>query len=473
METARWLMCISVAALYTGSRPVLADVPAPGDNAPPLPWFQLDNWAFSGSNWASGLGYPAVAWTNAVNVDTWASTYWATNGLLLDTGDPSLGIPAFLQYNVVESDGTTNLCCEAGAVCLWFSSSWSSADQGGTGPDTWGRIIEVGAQDANNATGWWSLYLDPGGTNLYFSVQAAGLSTDYLTAPISWTNNSWHEIVLSYSATNCTLFLDGQLRTNNPTGLLYSPDSEVLAGGFFVGSDASGFRQARGQVANLSTWTGLVDPSFLVGTYTAEANIIASWDPNTPRPLDLGAAWYVTVPILYNGPRVSIANFTAVPAGPAGTAVSFQIGGGTNGVLYDVFMTTNLVAPGANTLWQWVTNSSAGQWLNFPSLPWTNAFFILGTPQDTDGDGLTDAYEILVSKTSPTNYTMWSSDGYGTPDAWYLAHGFNPLARGVATGDSDHDGLLNWQEYQWGSDPRTPEGLSIWVSGLGSWSGVP
>jgi hypothetical protein len=80
-----------------------------------------------------------------------------------------------------------------------------------------------------------------------------------------------------------------------------------------------------------------------------------------------------------------------------------------------------------------------------------NAFLILGTPQDTDGDGLTDAYELLVSHSNPTNY---STDGNGMADGWevlYCGH------TGVApNGDPDGDGLTTFQEWQMRSKGYNP-----------------
>jgi hypothetical protein len=57
------------------------------------------------------------------------------------------------------------------------------------------------------------------------------------------------------------------------------------------------------------------------------------------------------------------------------------------------------------------------------NLPGT-CFLILGKPIDTDGDGLSDAYERLVSKTNPYKY---DTDGDGMFDGWEIAHGLNPL----------------------------------------------
>ena len=49
---------------------------------------------------------------------------------------------------------------------------------------------------------------------------------------------------------------------------------------------------------------------------------------------------------------------------------------------------------------------------------------MLGTPQDTDGDGLTDAYENLISKTNPNSV---DSNSDGIPDGWAVLLGLNPL----------------------------------------------
>ena len=79
----------------------------------------------------------------------------------------------------------------------------------------------------------------------------------------------------------------------------------------------------------------------------------------------------------------------------------------TNGV-YDLFATTNLV-PSA---WRWVLRCAPGQ-TNLPVTNLTSAinFFILGLTNDTDGGGLSDAYEKLVTQTDPNN----ASDDLTTP----------------------------------------------------------
>jgi hypothetical protein len=149
------------------------------------------------------------------------------------------------------------------------------------------------------------------------------------------------------------------------------------------------------------------------------------------------------------------------------------------GGVYDLLYTTNLAplpAPAlCRTNWAWLGRGCAEQgFFTVTNPPQPECYFILGNAAiDTDGDGLPDAYENLVSHTSPSGYNIASSDGYGTPDGWYLDNNLNPQTAGLADLDSDRDGLPNRQEYLWGSDPQTPEGFVVWVSSPGGGSGIP
>lgn len=72
---------------------------------------------------------------------------------------------------------------------------------------------------------------------------------------------------------------------------------------------------------------------------------------------------------------------------------------------------------------------------------------------DTDADGLSDSYEIGHG----LNPSFDDSDGDGITDGWEVEHGLDPQSatgNDGASGDSDHDGLCNYDEFQLGCDPN-------------------
>ncbi len=72
------------------------------------------------------------------------------------------------------------------------------------------------------------------------------------------------------------------------------------------------------------------------------------------------------------------------------------------------------------------------------------------TSADSDGDGLSDWYELYVSFTDPMNP---DTDGDGLGDAWEVRYGFDPNVPDDPDADPDGDGLTNAQEAALGTDP--------------------
>jgi large repetitive protein len=130
---------------------------------------------------------------------------------------------------------------------------------------------------------------------------------------------------------------------------------------------------------------------------------------------------------------VWITNVTATTAGNGTMNVTFAIEGGQDGYYYDVFAGTILTSPLGNGYWTWQGQGPHCNVYSLTNLPQGTVFLILGTPQDTDSDGLTDAYEKLVSKTDPNNA---DTDGDGMPDGWEVLLGMNPLTNDNASSSS-------------------------------------
>jgi hypothetical protein len=424
----------------TPSSDAVGFLPGGGTNSSPN-YTPLDSWSFRDSvNWTSDKGYAPVSFTNL-------DFSYLGNGasLVVDSTNQ-----AWLQYNVYENDGKTNLTVDAGTVMFWFApSSWSSTNQGGTGPGEYGRLLEVGGYTPDSSFGLWSIYVDDVGANIYFSTQTNDISsnlTTYVSAPISWTTNYFHYVALTYSATNTALYLDGGLAATGPPLAIY-PGPDVLANGFFIGSDSNGIYQANGLFNNLVTYNVPLDADTIQQTYNQEfpyyimsplnramfknvsgGNPIPSTGP-TPNVItgqgnlqSLGAS-----PVcLSNGNTnvVWITNITASAAANGTMNVTFTIEGGADGAFYDVFATGAFGSSLTSSAWAWQGQGQHCQIYSLTNMPSDSVFLMLGSPYDQDGDGLSNAYELLISKTDPTKL---DTDGDGIPDGWSVLLGLNPL----------------------------------------------
>jgi len=171
-----------------------------------------------------------------------------------------------------------------------------------------------------------------------------------------------------------------------------------------------------------------------------------------------------------NGTDVYLANISTTPdANEDGNMTfTFTIVGGVESMAYDVFSTTNFVGSSMNdSVWTWLgkgTNCGAYYITNQAK---AQTFYLLGGTLAADGSGLTIAYERLIS-------SSLTSDPYGTPTAWYLLQGLNPQTiSGIGSLDPDLDGILNNQEYLYGTNPQISEGFGIWVSEPSATCGIP
>lgn len=429
----------------------------------------LNSWSFyNSSNWNSDFDYPPVSFTNL-------GYSYLGNGksLVVDTN-----VPAWLQYNVFESDGNTNLTLDSGSVTMWFAPNWNSAGNtnGGTGPGEYGRLFEVGNYTEDSSYGWWSIFVDSGGTNLYFAAQTNDLSgsmTVYLSSPIDWTTNFFHFVSVTYSPTNTALYLDGDFVTNGP-GMTVYPGPDVLTNGLFIGSSAGGSNQARGLFNTLQTYnyplnsndvqtifnwyyTGYMISPWNMAMFIASApsapstNLASSYNIITGQG-NLQSAGTVSA---ITSSNVWITNVT-VTAVSGGLNMTFTIQGGYDYAPYDVFANSVLdFSSDTNKSWAWMGQGYHGHIYTLTNLPATTCFLILGTPADGDLDGLTSAYERLVSKTDPNNA---DTDGDGISDSDEILGGTNPLTSGPGWKlDTDNDGLPDNYETIVGWNPNSAE----------------
>jgi len=348
------------------------------------------------NTWLSTYGFPPKAFSGITGVPSWQS-----NAVQI------IGTSAFLQYNETETNGNTNIVCPAGTIWMWFlPHNWNS----GTGPGVYGRLLDIGTYTTNASIGWFSLYFDPKGTNIFFSGQTNGAGATYLTGSVALTTNDWTFIALSYSQSNSFLFTNGTLCASGP-GVAYYPGANVRSNGFFIGSDSSGANLAQGRFDWMRTYNYQLDAGSVSNFYNLVLNRYFGGGGDGPSgPNGPLAGGCVT-----NG-DVFMTNVVATLTTNSTLTVNFDILGGTNGLLYDVFSTTNFVGSYVtNSLWVWLGSAPTCWTVELTNQPVSQTTYVLGTPQDSDADGLTDAYERLISRTDPNNP---DTDGDGLSD-WY------------------------------------------------------
>jgi hypothetical protein len=425
MKTSNCARAVLSIALFLFAPRVLAQPAFPsGGGGPGV----LDSWSFSTTNWLSNEGATPLGLTNIFDLAGGDG-----NSLWLDTTNST---PAYLFYRVVETNGVTNINCENGTISLWFMPNWSSTNlTGGTGPGYFGNLISLGK---TNSSSWWSLYFSADGCNIYLSSQTnSGPSSNYLTAPVSLAWGNWYNIVLTYSTSNSFLYTNGILAANG-SGVAYWPGTNATF--FAIGSDSNGLYQARGMFDDLTTYDYQLDPGTIGGTFSMYSIVYygrpVSYVTNAPSTNTIvptfkaisGAGFLTTVSSNSSGcvtsSNIWMTNFSATALTNNTVSVTFTIMGGTNGLLYDVFATSYLMSPITNAWWSWLGQGYHCSTYTITNLPADEDLcFILGTPQDSDGDGLTDAYELLVSHTNPYNP---NSGGSGMLDGWAVMFGLDP-----------------------------------------------
>lgn len=434
--TAAILFCIAAQVVHAQLPP----------SAPPTN--TLATFSFSDTNgWTDDASTSPNAFTNL-----FGAFYGDGTSLMVDRNNP-----AWLQFGGFNSDGTTNLSVgPAGSIFFWFSPDWASAttNNNGAGPGAYGRLLEVGAYSTNATYGWFSLFVDPGATNIYFCTQTnSGDSAVYtnLSAPIDWATNVWQFVALTYSPTNLSLYTNGVLATNAPSLVVY-PGLDVLTNGFWIGSDSNGILQMHGWMDDLYTYDYSLDATTVADIYQwfYDIYLILPYDNvmsdsqiqsaplsssssssnylyvlNSPGSLNLvGSAASCTT----NTGSPWITNLSCVLT-TNGATFTFTIEGGSASIPYDVFA-NNVLSFGTNGIpWVWLGRGYACNTYAVSNLPPTTVFEILGNSQiDSDGDGLSDAFERLVTHTNP--YTN-DTDGDGVSDFIEWLQGRNPLTAGA------------------------------------------
>lgn len=133
--------------------PGVCDAVQEGMSPPQSDTNSLCTWTFCNTNWDSDWNYAARSWTNVATA-TPGNGFSGGYAALIDTN-----VPAWVCYNLVEADGSTNMTLTQGSIFLSFSPNWASADETncGTGPgscggDCWKLDLSTAPTDISDYT---------------------------------------------------------------------------------------------------------------------------------------------------------------------------------------------------------------------------------------------------------------------------------------------------------------------------------
>lgn len=391
----------------------------------------LRAWSFDAEDFRASFGVTPTQVTNVTRAASWSGT-----ALVMEQP------PALLRYRALEPTGEGNISCRNGAISFWFKPAWTSLGLGGKGPGVLGRFLQVGT--ASGATSnCWAFYLDPEGAHVYFGVLCDGEAIDYLHAPIRWNAGDWHHLLLSYTPSNSAFYLDGQLATKG-TGVTCWPNAVTReAYGLFLGGDDTGTRLARGQFEDFRTYNIPLDGARVASN--AYAAGLASMAASQANPiLENGSLNEST---LTRGELNSFETLTLEGEGGLSSVTD------SNGLWLEIAvcapnLTLTLHNAGAGTNYQFYSRAQvdSGLWnleaeavglpdanlvtVILPLAGRTNWFLHAGVGNDSDGDGLPDVYEVLVTHTDPFQGDTGTT---GLPDGLK---------------DPDGDGWSNMEEYR-------------------------
>lgn len=215
---------------------------------------RLGHWRFDTSAFVGDEGQVPLH-LNVTNVAGW------NGNVARQSSAPYTG----LRYRDVETNGNANFNCRNGTVRFWYRPSWTSAALGGTGPQTWARIIELGGWSSDAMYGWWELGLDPSGNEISFGSHSNGIGHTYIPPGglnhlyFNWQAGRWYQITLTYSPTNSVLYINGEV-IGTGYGIQNYPDATKRAIGFNLGMDVGGGQQLQGDYDEMETFNYPLDP---------------------------------------------------------------------------------------------------------------------------------------------------------------------------------------------------------------------
>jgi hypothetical protein len=383
------------------------------------------------------------------------------SAFLDENGGPSVSVDtnvtAFLNYDVYQ-DGYANMVFDSGSISLWCQANWTSTTDGGSGPTNWAVLFSVGNWTSNAAQSAWMLAISPDGTNLVMEAQAAGSNQIVFNVPIDFDAGDWHSVTVTYSPSNCCLYLEGQFVTNTEPISNIPSSSDCTNYGMFVGSlSTTGICQFHGQFQWFDTYDYPLTTNAVASDYAEVSSYIVYYGGSLPA---IGAT----------------GGFHPADDGPPAPG-----GGGTNSGGYTDYITNTFTPPTGisatnyaayNAFYLTITNSSSAVYVTACNTL-SNLTYEIETNADLSDNTGWGVWQTFIATNSITpvpsisagsnalffrGLMIVSTGTNGLPDFWCMEYfatlNVDPYA------DPDGDNLCNFDEYLLGTNPTNAYSVS-------------
>jgi len=316
------------------------------------------------------------------------------------------------------SKSRTKVGCDTGAIRFWFRPYWDSVG----GPGVEGRLLTLVSLADKEPFEAWSLQVSTDGSAIYLLANRTAGAEFVLKADVAFQAGQWNLVSLNYALKGTALFINGRVVAEGAALSSVDPKSTVLVvGSSLAGNDTpeAEFDEISAFAAPLSgdavaAYYDLVSPIAALGPVTAEEQQ-ASRLASTQFAADQKASG--------SGQRMSVLENPAtceseLAISADASSVTVTIQNADNSKTYEIYRTLELLGtPTQDSDWRFMARGTAGQSFTFRNPGRGQGFFVAVCQQDSDNDGLSDAFETLISKTDPED-----PETYGILDLdWYLA----------------------------------------------------
>jgi hypothetical protein len=182
-------------------------------------------------------------------------------------------------YDWKRPDGGVNYSFRRGTVRMWVKPEWSTATMSGT----WSRLFELGGGYSNGKA--YAIF-GPHATEPKFGFSEADGASHFTppfetTTPFTWAANTWHQVVLTYSPTKRTVYIDGAKIGETTLNWSNVPKvDDIIAGGIQFGNDWWAAQPIKGTIDEVECFNYEFNGSTVALQYQAEAEYRIDGDGN-------------------------------------------------------------------------------------------------------------------------------------------------------------------------------------------------